>query len=108
MTAMVLVKNIVNCDSLDFIFGGCNQLISVIFYNFIELVFIENIWAYIKEKIEEEEFENVSLLKKRIITIWRKITPAMCSKWINSIPRRLQALIKKNGNSINKSDYGNV
>jgi hypothetical protein len=69
---------------------------------------IENIWAYIKEKIEEEEFENVSLLKKRIITIWRTITPVMCSKWINSIPRRLQALIKKNGNSINKSDYGNV
>ena len=69
---------------------------------------IENIWAYIKEKLEEEEFENVSLLKKRIVTIWNTITPAMCSKWINSIPRRLQALIKKNDYSINKKDYGNV
>ena len=26
---------------------------------------IENIWAYIQEKLEEEEFENVSLLKKK-------------------------------------------
>lgn len=66
---------------------------------------IENLWAYIKEKLEEEEFENLPLLKKRIVTIWKSITPAMCSKWINSIPKRLQALIEKKGFSINKQDY---
>jgi hypothetical protein len=69
---------------------------------------IGNIWGYIREKLEEEEFANVSLLKERIVTIWNTITPTMCSKWINSIPRRLQALIKKNGYSINKKDYHDV
>ncbi|CAF5130771.1 unnamed protein product [Rotaria sp. Silwood1] len=56
---------------------------------------IENIWGYIKEKLEENEFENVTMLKKKIVTIWNTITPRMCSNWINSIPRRLQCLIKK-------------
>jgi hypothetical protein len=41
---------------------------------------IENVWAYIKEKSEEEEFKNALLLKKRIITIWNTITPPICSK----------------------------
>lgn len=66
---------------------------------------VENLWAYIKEKLEEEEFSNLSSLKQRIVTIWKSITPAMCSKWINSIPKRLQALIEKKGFSINKQDY---
>jgi hypothetical protein len=56
---------------------------------------IENVWGYIKEKLEENEFENVTMLKRRIVTIWNTITPQVCSKWMNSISRRLQCLIKK-------------
>jgi hypothetical protein len=69
---------------------------------------IENVWGYMKEKLEENEFENVTMLKKEIVTIWNTITPQMCSKWINSIPRRLQCLIKKKGYSIKKEDYKNM
>jgi hypothetical protein len=50
---------------------------------------IENIWAYIKEKLSLEENENLPMLKNKIIDIWRTITPQMCSKLINSIPGRL-------------------
>ena len=54
---------------------------------------IENVWTYIKEKLEEE-FENLTLLKQRIIIIWNTITTQMCSKWTNSILTRLQSLMK--------------
>ena len=41
---------------------------------------IEDIWVYIKEKLEEE-FRNLSPLKQRIITIWNTRVSQMCSKW---------------------------
>jgi len=118
----LLVKKISNYDWLDIIFGGCSRIdfsdFFVIFLSFLFSILkffiffiiwpIENVWAYIKEKLEEEEFKNVLLLKKRIVTICKSITPAMCSKWINSIPKWLQALIKKKGFSINKQDYNNI
>jgi hypothetical protein len=31
--------------------------------------------GYIKEKLEENHIENVTLLKKTIIKIWRRISP---------------------------------
>jgi len=63
---------------------------------------IENVWAYIKEKLSLEEIENLPMLKNKVIDIWRTITPQMCLKLINSIPRRLQCLITKGGYTINK------
>lgn len=66
---------------------------------------IENIWRHIKEKLNGEKIENLDVLKRKIINIWQTITPDMCSKLINSIPRRLQCLIEKQGYSINKKDY---
>ena len=39
---------------------------------------IENVWTYIKEKLEELEI--LSLLKQRIITTWNTITQRMYSK----------------------------
>jgi hypothetical protein len=58
---------------------------------------IENIWSFIKEKLKHEEIQDISILKKKIVEIWRTITPKMCSDFINSIPRRLQCLINKKG-----------
>ena len=39
---------------------------------------IENVWAYIKDKIDEHEVENITTLKHRIVQIWNKITLQMC------------------------------
>ena len=50
---------------------------------------IENIWSIIKEKLKREEIQNVSMLKRKIVKIWKTITPTMCSNLINFIPRRL-------------------
>lgn len=66
---------------------------------------IENIWGHIKEKLRGEDIESITMLKRRVGDIWRAITPQMCSKLINSIPRRLQCLIDKDGYQVNKKDY---
>jgi hypothetical protein len=69
---------------------------------------IENIWSYIKEKLKGEEIQDISILKKKIMKIWRTITPKTCSNLINSIPRRLQCLINKKGFQITKKDYNRI
>jgi hypothetical protein len=69
---------------------------------------IENIWGYIKEKIDEHEVENITALKYKIIQIWNTIKPDMCSKLINSIPKRLQCVINKKGHLINRKDYNSI
>ena len=58
---------------------------------------IENVWEYIKEKIGKHEIENLAALKDKIVQLWNTINPAMCSRLINSIPKRLQCLINKKG-----------
>ena len=68
---------------------------------------IENVWTHVKKK-SEEEFQNLTLLKQRIITVWNTITLQMCSKWTNSTPTRLQSLMKKKRYLINKNDYSNT
>ncbi len=69
---------------------------------------IENVWGYIKEKIGGHEVENIAVLKDKIVQIWNTINPDMCSKLINSIPKRLQCLIDKKGYPINKKDYNGM
>ena len=56
---------------------------------------IESACGYIKEKIGEHEVENLATLKEKIVQIWNTINPDMCSKLINSIPKRLQCVIDK-------------
>ncbi|CAF1498164.1 unnamed protein product [Rotaria sp. Silwood1] len=66
---------------------------------------LENIWGYIKEKLKGEEIKNISMLKNKIIETSRTISPQMCSKLMNSIPRRSECLINKESYSVNKKDY---
>jgi hypothetical protein len=69
---------------------------------------IENIWSFIKEKLQHEEIQDISILKEKIVKIWTTVTPKMCSNLINSIPRRLQCLINKKGFQITKKDYHDI
>ncbi len=54
-------------------------------------------WRYIKEKIDEHEIENIAALKDEIVQMWNTPNPGMCSKLVNSVPKRLQCLINKKG-----------
>ncbi|CAF1104925.1 unnamed protein product [Rotaria sordida] len=66
---------------------------------------IENIWAIIKEKLRGMEFQNIRTLKAAINKVWRSIDATTCKKMMESIPRRMMAVIEKDGSNIHKEDY---
>ena len=56
---------------------------------------IENIWHYIKQKLDACQIKDLVTLKTKIVEIWRTISSETCSTLIRSIPRRLQCVIDK-------------
>ncbi|CAF1262097.1 unnamed protein product [Rotaria sordida] len=66
---------------------------------------IENIWAIIREKLRGIEFQNIRTLKAAINKVWRSIDATTCKKMMESIPRRMMAVIEKDGSNIHKEDY---
>ena len=66
---------------------------------------IENVWGMVREGLGSKEFRNVKKLKKAIVKEWTKITPDQCARMMTSIPRRLKAVMKCNGQQINKGMY---
>ena len=55
----------------------------------------ENVWAILRQK----------KLKNKIIQEWKNFTPELCNRLMSSIGKRLQAVVKKNGDQVAKKDY---
>ena len=66
---------------------------------------IENIWGILYEKLRGEDTKTEKELIRKINKIWRNIGKEVCTKMMESIPIRLNAVIHINGNQIKKSDY---
>ena len=60
---------------------------------------IEHLWYILKRKLEEylEPSKRVMELWKRIQVEWEKIGPETCQKLIESMPARVQEVIKAKG-----------
>ena len=68
---------------------------------------IENVWAIIKQELDGKEFQNITSLRAEIRAAWRRtsLNQNLSKKLISSIPKRLEAVIKKKVNQITKEDY---
>ena len=68
---------------------------------------IENVWAIIKQELDGIEFQNITSLRAEIRAAWRRtsLNQNLSKQLISSIPKRLEAVIKKKGNQITKEDY---
>lgn len=68
---------------------------------------IENVWSIIKDKVSEDDPQTKPQLKRSITKSWKSINDdkALCKKLIESIPKRLEAVIRKNGEQVRKEDY---
>ena len=68
---------------------------------------IENVWSIVKSKIASKTTKTLQQLKKEIIIAWKEIDSDkdLCRKLVNSIPKRAEAIIKKNGSQVYKDDY---
>jgi hypothetical protein len=62
---------------------------------------IENIWAYIKHRISKEfgHTTSVKAMKQVVINIWNEFEDGKWDHLIQSMPDRIQAVIKASGGS---------
>jgi transposase len=60
---------------------------------------IENVWNWIKLKLETEfpVCNSAEQIEARVEMIWARITPEMCANWCKDYHRRLLAVIKAKG-----------
>ncbi len=54
---------------------------------------IENLWGIVKRKMRDSRPNNVDDLKAVIKATWASITPEQCHRLIDSMPRRIDAVI---------------
>ena len=69
--------------------------------------FIENVWSIMKQRVKKEEPKSKAELKSVITKVWREIDQdkELCKRLMQSIPKRLQAIIDVGGRQITKIDY---
>ena len=58
---------------------------------------IENLWHELKKLIKLEQVAKKSDLPEALIRCWEKIKPGYCEKLIESMPRRIDQLVKSKG-----------
>ena len=59
---------------------------------------IKNLWMVVKNKVAEKQASSAKELKKAIKEVWvKKITPEYCRKLVESMPKRLNDVIKCKG-----------
>ncbi len=58
---------------------------------------IENLWGIVKRKMRYARPNNAEELKATIRATWALITPEQCHRLIDSIPRRIAAVIQAKG-----------
>ena len=58
---------------------------------------IENLWGIVKRKMQYARPNNAEELKTTIRATWALITPEQCQKLIDSMPRRINAVIEAKG-----------
>ena len=58
---------------------------------------IEHLWYHLKRKLGDKRYRNKEQLKNAIMTEWNQIDPEYTRKLVESMPRRLEAIVKANG-----------
>jgi transposase len=58
---------------------------------------IENIWGLLKRSLQKQTIKTKDDLLKKLREEWERITPELCKKLIDSIPKRIEAVIRNKG-----------
>lgn len=58
---------------------------------------IEHLWDYIKREVRKRQPSNIRALTENVIEIWNAVPKEFCQKLINSMPRRVEALVRAKG-----------
>ncbi len=58
---------------------------------------IEHLWDVLKRRLRETRSSNVRELKAKVCEVWDGIAPEVTRNLVNSLPRRLEAIIAARG-----------
>ena len=62
-------------------------------------------WWQLDEKAPEEEFDSVEDMKQHLRKVWVEIDADVCDEMMQSIPKRLGAVIRNKGKQITHYDH---
>ncbi len=62
-----------------------------------DLTPIEHLWGILKQKVEEFKFSNIHQLHDVVMEEWKRTPGATCEALVNSMPKRVKAVLENNG-----------
>ncbi len=58
---------------------------------------IEHMWGILKRKVEKQHVSNIQQLRDVIVEEWMRMPATTCAALVNSMPRRIKAVLDNNG-----------
>ncbi len=58
---------------------------------------MEHMWGILKRKVEKHRVSNIQQLSDVITEEWKRMPATTCAVLVNSIPRRIKAVLYNNG-----------
>ena len=58
---------------------------------------IEHLWGVLKRKVEKNHVSNIQQLRDVIMEEWKRVPATTCASLVNSMPRRIKAMLENNG-----------
>ncbi len=58
---------------------------------------IEHLWGILKQKVEERKVSNIHQLRYVLMEEWKRTPVVTCEALVNSVPRRVKAVLENNG-----------
>ncbi len=58
---------------------------------------IEHLWGILKQKVEEFRVSNIHQLHDVVMEEWKRTPVATCEALVNSMPKRVKAVLENNG-----------
>ncbi len=67
---------------------------------------IEHMWGILKRKVEKHHVSNIQQLRDAIMEEWKRMPATNCAALVNSMPRRIKAVLDNNGAPTKYWDFG--
>ncbi len=58
---------------------------------------IEHLWSILEQKVEERKVSNIHQLRGVVMEEWKRTPVTTCEALVNSMPKRVKAVLEKNG-----------
>ena len=69
---------------------------------------IEHLWGILKQIVEEHKVSNIHQLRDVVMEEWKRTPVATCEALVNSMPKRVKAVLENNGGHTNIDTLGPI